>query len=548
LNALGYFPPARALVVKGTSRIHTNVGGGLLGAKGGGNVFNDNKKDNGDRLVIRPRREREREKLNSADKGDEKLLASNQGNANQGKQDGEKKKAAAETPGMLALKDDPTKAWHEALAKGVNDPGLIIACADYMAENKQFGHLALFLQENLRQGIVVRPWVYEALAMALEQAGGSPDEIERARLSAVDLEPQDAHGYLAASKAMAKLKSYDRAVAFCRQASLLEPNAPGAYEEGLLMADLAKDTQAMEWAAGGLLRRDWPAANDELHQKAKAKLQDLSKSLLSENRVAEAQRLANSVEPYSQRDMVIHLTWQGDADLDLEVDEPIKSKCFFMQRQTPGGGILLGDTMDDMTRESYILAKGFSGAYGITIRKIWGRPLGGKATVEIIQHQGTPRETRRRETVSFDRSYTMSVTLDEGRRTSAAYVPPPTATEKHTKLEIASSDQVLTKIRSLANPEITGGDSHVRGGLASLGLTVPSAERPKARATAGELVYQTKLQPGAGTGMDLTAQATIGPDQGVTLKLTPVFQSVTKGQPAVSNPLIPGGSEASGGD
>jgi len=54
--------------------------------------------------------------------------------------------------------------------------------------------------------------------------------------------------------------------------------------------------------------------------------------------VAEAQRLAGSVEPYSQRDMVIHLTWQGDADLDLEVDEPIKSKCFFMQRQTPGGG------------------------------------------------------------------------------------------------------------------------------------------------------------------------------------------------------------------
>jgi len=206
--------------------------------------------------------------------------------------------------------------------------------------------------------------------------------------------------------------------------------------------------------------------------------------------------------------------------------------------------------MDDMSRESYVLAKGFSGEYHVTIRKIWGRPLGGKATVEIIQHQGTARETRRRETIPFDRSYTLTVALDDGRRTSAAYVPPPTANEhKRTKLEIASSDQVLIKIRNLANPEISG-ESNVRGGLASLGLPAPIKDKPLARETAGEVVYQTRLPTGAGSGIDLTAQATVAPDQSVTLKLTPVFQSATKGpaQPAVSNPLIPGGNEASGGD
>ncbi|HMC89980.1 MAG TPA: hypothetical protein VKI17_10555, partial [Gemmataceae bacterium] len=547
LNALGYYPPSRALVVKGTSRVHTNVGGGLLSAKGGGMGALD-RKDNGDRLVFRPKSQREREKLDGDRAGDQKLLAANQDIGNKPKlKDTEKK--PSETLQALA-KRDPVKAWHEALAQGVNDPGLIIACADFLAENKQFEHLTLFLQENLRQGIVVRPWVYDALALALEAAGGSPAEIERARLSAVDLEPQDANGYLAASKAMAQLSRYDRAVAFCRQASLLEPNAPGAYEEALVVADLAKDTQAMEWAAGGLLRRDWPAANDELHQKARGKLQDLTKRLLNENRVAEAQRLASSVEPYAERDMVIHLTWQGDADLDLDVTEPIQSRCSCLQRQTPGGGTLLGDTMDDMSRETYVLAKGFSGEYHLTIRKIWGRPLGGKATVEIIQHQGTPRETRRRETVAFDRSYTLTVALDDGRRTSAAYVPPSTANErKSSKLEITRSDQVLTKIRSLANPEISG-DSSVRGGLASLGLPAPVKEKPQARQTAGEVLYQTKLTPGTGTGIDLTAEAMVAPDQSVSLKLTPVFQSVTKGQaqPAVSNPLIPGGQEAQGGD
>src|SRR5207237_7883775 len=33
LNALGYYPPSRGLVMKGSSRIHTNVGGGMMGEK-----------------------------------------------------------------------------------------------------------------------------------------------------------------------------------------------------------------------------------------------------------------------------------------------------------------------------------------------------------------------------------------------------------------------------------------------------------------------------------------------------------------------------------
>src|SRR5207245_7689254 len=136
-----------------------------------------------------------REKLAGDPAGDQNLLAANQGNGDKANlKDGENKKPARDSLQALAKKD-PVKAWHEALAKGVNDPGLIIACADFLAENKQFVHLTLFLQENLRQGIVVRPWVYDALALALEAAGGSPAELERARLSAVDLEPQDANGY-----------------------------------------------------------------------------------------------------------------------------------------------------------------------------------------------------------------------------------------------------------------------------------------------------------------------------------------------------------------
>src|SRR5439155_1121804 len=48
LNALGYYPPARAVVVKGTSRIHSNIGGGLLNAKGGGGMGAANRPDRED--------------------------------------------------------------------------------------------------------------------------------------------------------------------------------------------------------------------------------------------------------------------------------------------------------------------------------------------------------------------------------------------------------------------------------------------------------------------------------------------------------------------
>src|SRR5262249_49648701 len=37
LNALGYYPPTRALVVKGTSRVHTGLDGGLLTPQGDAN-------------------------------------------------------------------------------------------------------------------------------------------------------------------------------------------------------------------------------------------------------------------------------------------------------------------------------------------------------------------------------------------------------------------------------------------------------------------------------------------------------------------------------
>ena len=40
-------------------------------------------------------------------------------------------------------------------------------------------------------------------------------------------------------------------------------------------------------------------------------------------------------------------------------------------------------------------AQAFTGEFEVKVRHLWGQPLGVKARLEIVQHQGTPKETRR---------------------------------------------------------------------------------------------------------------------------------------------------------
>ena len=159
----------------------------------------------------------------------------------------------------------------EKLAKASGGPDkvayaerLVIAWADTLVSARKFDHAAEFLKACLRQGICNKPWMYESLAIALQLSNGSPEEIERAQVSAIDLQPQDAQGYLRASKGMAELKRWDRAVAFCKQASLMDPNRPEPYAEALLYAEVAKDTDGMAWAAITALLRDRFNANEIL--------------------------------------------------------------------------------------------------------------------------------------------------------------------------------------------------------------------------------------------------------------------------------------------
>jgi hypothetical protein len=523
-NQLGFYPPAQALAVKATSTIHNRASNLVIapGAMGGMGALPVNNRD----PLAAVRRD---PKVRVGAGGDERPDDKDPNN---------------KRPPL-----DPRTVWQDALTKGVDNPSLIIATADFLVLTKKFDHAAEFLKANLRQGIVVAPWVYQSLALALRLSGGSTEDIERAEVSTADMEPKDAQGYLQAAQALAQDEKYGLALAFCRQAALLEPGTPHAYSAALDYAELARDPAAMEWAAGNLLRQDWPVNNKKLQDRAVQKIETLVKLLDKDGRKAESERLLSAIAASRQRDLVIKLNWQGEADLDLKVVEPSGSTCWSLNRQTVGGGVLIGDSLADMTRETYLAASAFSGEYQIEIEKVWGHPLGGKAQLRIIRHQGTPDEVEKLVTVEVKSRHSerIPLKLEDGRRTETAYVPARESHEAPQPTATAQSpDKVLHQLRVLADPEVTGVSRGFSGSTSTAGQpSLPSqmAARKEEPSPNDRTLYQTRVKPFVQNAMDVTAQAVLSADRRyVRLSVSPVFNTLTGVQntPVVVNPTIPG--------
>jgi tetratricopeptide (TPR) repeat protein len=547
-NQLGYFPSALALVVKGTSLIHSRttrpaVGGmgappaGAGGGGGGGMLGKVPGFGRGDFLVI------------GAENRDPNGRVLGAGG---GKEDDPKvvkdPKAPKKEPFKPSL--DPRVAWQEALEKGIDDPGLIVATVDFLMLIGKYDQAAEFLKANLRQGVVVRPWVFETLAICLRESNASEEEIERAEVASADLEPQDAEAFLKASQAMAGMRRWDRALAFCRQAANLEPNAVQSYTDALNYAETAKDVDAMEWAASNLLKQDWPRNNGDLHRRARDKVHKLSEAL-GPDRAKEVERLKAMTKSHGQRDLIIRLTWAGQADLDLKVEEPSGSVCSCLQRQTPGGGTLMGDSLANKNLEVYVAAQAFHGHYKITVDRVWGQPLNGKAQIQIIRHQGSDQETSEVHMLDLKEGNTLGLTLDKGRRTQAAAVPPPSMEQNAEDLDFGmSSSELMSRLSGLADPEVTavGSGRGFRGGVGSPGATV--ADEPldvKAVRAAreeernGRRVQQSRVSPIVPSDVSFTAQSVVSGDgRYVRVSLNPVFNVVTQKavRPVIS--IIPG--------
>jgi hypothetical protein len=332
-------------------------------------------------------------------------------------------------------------------------------------------------------------------------------------------------------------------VAFCQQAAALEPNLARPYAEALLYAELGQDTKAMTWAAGNLLRQDWPYQNKELQNKALAKLESLAGTLEKNNRKDEADKLLKTVHGQRQRDLVIRLAWQGDADLDLKVTEPTGSVCSPVNRQTVGGGILIGDSLADMTSETYQAAHAFTGEYLIAVERVWGKPLGNKAQLKIIRHQGTPQETEELTTLDLSSTKPVKVTLGNGRRIETAYVPPQASVQASDSPTLDNPNRLLNQLRAMADPEITQYERGFQSSGSSSGIPMASSRPANVKDSPDDrTLMQNRVASFVKNSVDVTAQAVLSADRRtVRVSLSGQFNTMSSGAPVVTHSLIPGG-------
>jgi len=522
-NTIEFFPSALALIIRAPSKVHMSLTEGTLSSK--------------------PAKRLDAARADIDNRGLQVVAGPNElkvqgGNGLANARANDKVAVAKAKKVEVDTELEPTKVWNDAFAKGGIEPGMVIATADFLFDTGYYEHAVEFLKADLRYGTVVRPWVYEALAVALEAVHGNPEEIRRARLSAVALDPQDAQGFLEAARAMAENKQFDRALAFCRQASQLEPNSAQPYADALVYAETAKDSRSMEWAVSKILSQDWATDSVGLHLKAQTRLETLSQTLKKENHTSEAERLKLALQQLRERDLVVNLSWDSGtepADVNLTIKEPTGSVCSDVQTQTPGGGNFIGTDLLQMNHATYTAAQGYAGDYEVKVSRKWGQPLGSRARLEVIQHMGTPQESRRLISVPLDQPFSLKVTLANGRRTELAVAAPPSMEKKPEAPK--SPTNALLKLRNLAHPYMSG----VQQFETATSTPGASLATVSAKDRLAMPAYQSMVSAVRGTGVNYTAQVREPSELGgeASLVLHPVFQT-TGARSNLKLPTIPG--------
>ncbi|MCS5616620.1 MAG: hypothetical protein NZ658_01360, partial [Pirellulales bacterium] len=266
----------------------------------------------------------------------------------------------------------------------------------------------------------VEPWMYESLAVALEAAGRPQAEIDRVLLSAADFATSSTD-LLQLAQYLGRFGSDRQALRICRRVIIGDPDNREAYALAMTIAARTDDVAALRWACPGVLAHDWPAGQEEIAVRAARLAKATIDRLESEGRAAEAEGFRRKVDAALVRDLVIDLSWTGDADIDIAVKEPAGTICSLASPRSASGGTLLADGEaggDGVThRERYVAPRAFSGEYQILVQRSWGKVAADTVTAEMTIHRGTDREqTLRRQVRLGADEHLLTVTVPNGRR------------------------------------------------------------------------------------------------------------------------------------
>ena len=203
-------------------------------------------------------------------------------------------------------------------------------------------------------------------------------------------------------------------------------------------------------------------------------------------------------------DLVVRVEWNGQGDLDMEIEEPGGTVCSFSQPMTASGGIFTHDGFGPNQAscyEEYLCPQGLSGEYRVTVKHISGTIVGKRARVFIIRDRGTPHEETVVETVFLGRvDQVVRLSLSRGRR------------------KVANAEE-----QALDTTPKNGG-KQLPAYLAQLGNAGPVGQVAVGQNAVGYTPVVTMINEGIRMG----AMATVSGDRRyVRLNVDPVFSTIT---------------------
>ena len=389
---------------------------------------------------------------------------------------------------------------------------------------RQIQDVVVILQSALRHGYV-RPWMYEALSLAMQASQAPKSEIERAIMSAVDLTDSPEEIMMAAVY-LSKNGFKPRAFKLFREVADANPLRPEPFIQGLELASELNDIEGVQWAVTNILSQAWPKEQKHYQNKAIRIAQSTLKQLMNSS-LGEAQEFRQAISEAIVRDCEVTVSWTGEADLDALVEEPGGTVCSLRNVRTTSGGVLLGDSFAHDTNESetisetYVCPKGFSGRYRMLIRRIWGEVTAGKVTVDVYINRHTPDEKHIRKQIPLsDKDALIVFDVENGRRTEAL--------EEHQVASVVNAQAALNRtILAQRLNQVTESEAVTNLAIARARAGGPRGRVPFFR-NRGAVGYRPELTV-LPEGTMLMAQAVISADRRyVRYSGLPFFSAVGK--------------------
>ena len=424
--------------------------------------------------------------------------------------------------------DDAESVWERHFAAHKESPADVRETVRSLWKAKDYEQVIALIQAALRQNHAQPAWMYEALGMAMQAAKRPSDQVERAVMSAVEF-ADSTLDLMNIGRYLEQIGLQKRALQVYRQVAQLEPLRPEPFVHGLRVAQKLNDLEGIQWTTAGILSQAW--TGEQMHvweqgaRVAKATLDRLE----AENRVDEAKRFRAALDAAVARDCMLRVTWTGDADVDVAVQEPAGTFCSMRSPRTSSGGVLLGDLPKQVGKlatgansEIYVCPKGFSGTYKVFVRKVWGQVTANQVKVEVCTHFLTPQESRLAKPVKLQRDQAVvEFELKDGRRLESLQERQvANAAMPHLALrQQILAQQLAGAVDPAAESSYYGSQQNYWGGGRNANPFIPFVGR-------GAVGYQPVIQT-LPEGASMSATAVISADRRyVRITTTPLFSGI----------------------